>query len=469
MVYMRRRVLILLAATGLVAIALTPGRPAGAQPARPLVVLVTIDGMLGDYLGTADAYHLKIPTLRRLMREGSRSERTLSVFPTLTGTAHTSLVTGTWAGKHGILGNNRFDPAVWTWDRDNYDAQPPYRDASAVKARTLWIAAREKGLRTAAVGWPQVENAPIDYRISPAVGATAQDARDRTARYASPGWLDKVEARLGPLGAVDLRMADHLKALVGAELLRLFEPAFMAVHFTLTDSVQHASGPGTAAALAAMEETDQNVAILVQALSTAALAGRATLVVTGDHGFLPMHTELAINLPLVEAGLIRKGAGGTPEWDAIVAPNRGLGSLYLKPGTGAEQRAREALTRYARQFPRRFRLLERAELDRFGADRDAVLGVEPYPGYVLDARLSPPFAAPHARAAGHGYAPDTPGMETGLVLWGRGVRAGTILNETQTIDVAPTIASLLGLELPDADGRPIAGALEPAPAVTRGF
>src|SRR5437660_6755923 len=59
--------------------------------------------MRGDYLGNADAYQLRIPNLRRLMHEGSYSPRTLSVFPTLTGTAHTALVTGTGAMKHGIL------------------------------------------------------------------------------------------------------------------------------------------------------------------------------------------------------------------------------------------------------------------------------------------------------------------------------------------------------------------------------
>jgi len=68
-----------------------------------VVALVTIDGMRGDYLTNADAYQLRIPNLRRLMHEGSYSPRTLSVFPTLTGTAHTALVTGTGAMKHGIL------------------------------------------------------------------------------------------------------------------------------------------------------------------------------------------------------------------------------------------------------------------------------------------------------------------------------------------------------------------------------
>jgi hypothetical protein len=148
-----------------------------------------------------------------------------------------------------------------------------------------------------------------------------------------------------------------------------------------------------------------------------------------------------------------------------VAANRGLGSLYVKERSGATlARARAALEKYMTLYPRRFRILERAELDQLAADKDAMLGIEPSPGYVLDARLAPPFAQPHSRAAGHGYRPDTPGMETGLIAWGAAVRSGWVLPVTSTVDVAPTIAMLLGLDLPDADGKPIVGVLQPAAA-----
>ena len=422
--------------------------------------------MRGDYLGEADRYHLNIPHLRELMREGSYSARTISVFPTLTDTAHTSLVTGTGAAKHGILGNNRFDPSRWVYrpdNPDNYDAQPAYHDHSEIKVGTLWSAAHAKGLKTAAIGWPLTAGGPIDYRIDVLMAATAAESHARTSRSASPGWLDKVEATLGPAEAIDLRGVDHMKALIAVQMLKQFKPALLAVHFTLTDAVQHANGPGTPAAFAALEEEDQNIGDLVAGIAASGLSSSTTLIVTGDHGFLPMHTALAINLPLVEAGLITKGADGHPSWVAIIAPNRGLGSVYLKersPATAAQ--ARRALERYEALYPNRFRIVERSELDRWGADSDAAFGVEPMPGYVLDGRLAGPFAQPFSGAGGHGYRPDTPGMETGFIASGAGIRTSLVLPLMSTIDVAPTIAWILHLDLRDVDGKPMIGMFKPS-------
>lgn len=270
--------------------------------------------------------------------------------------------------RHGILGNNQFDPSIWAWDEDNYDRQPPYRDHSLIKVPTLWSAARSRGLKTAAVAWPQTFGGPIDYALG----------------------------------------------------------------------------------------------ILLAAIDGAGLRDRTVIVVTGDHGFVQMHTQLAINLPLVEAGLIERDPQGHPRWQAIVAPNRGLGSLYLKDPKDQSvlRRAREALERYEAQYLGRFRLLSRAELDRMGADRAALLGVEPTLGYVLDARLGPPFAMAHDRAAGHGYSPELSDMQTGLIVAGTGIRRGVVLPVTQTIDIAPTIARILGLDLGSTDGRAIVGVLE---------
>lgn len=53
-------------------------------------------------------------------------------------------------------------------------------------------------------------------------------------------------------------------------------------------------------------------------------------------------------------------------------------------------------------------------------------------------------------------------LDIGMFLAsGKQVQAGTRLNSVPVIDIAPTIASLLGVQLPDADGTPLSALLRP--------
>ena len=57
----------------------------------------------------------------------------------------------------------------------------------------------------------------------------------------------------------------------------------------------------------------------------------------------------------------------------------------------------------------------------------------------------------------HGYAPEHPDMAGIFLAIGRGVPAGARLDAVRMIDVAPTVARLLGIEPPrSAEGRAIA-------------
>ena len=59
----------------------------------------------------------------------------------------------------------------------------------------------------------------------------------------------------------------------------------------------------------------------------------------------------------------------------------------------------------------------------------------------------------------HGYLPTHPKMFTSLVLSGRGVKSGVTIGHVRSLDVAPTIARLLGLEMKDVEGRVLTEAL----------
>ena len=89
--------------------AVSPGL--GQDPGGPpLLVVISIDGLRPDYVTAADAHGLRIPELRRFMKEGAFAEGVAGVIPTVTYPSHTTLVTGVWPTAHGILANTTFDP-----------------------------------------------------------------------------------------------------------------------------------------------------------------------------------------------------------------------------------------------------------------------------------------------------------------------------------------------------------------------
>jgi hypothetical protein len=69
-------------------------------------------------------------------------------------------------------------------------------------------------------------------------------------------------------------------------------------------------------------------------------------------------------------------------------------------------------------------------------------------------------AAASARRAAAGYLPGRPDVRAGFVAWGRGVRARVRVPWMRQIDVAPTVARLAGVALPEAEGRAVEGVLD---------
>jgi arylsulfatase A-like enzyme len=67
-----------------------------------MVVLVAIDGLRPEYVLEADRRGLKIPTLRRFVREGAHAAGVVGVVPTLTYPSHATLLTGVAPARHGI-------------------------------------------------------------------------------------------------------------------------------------------------------------------------------------------------------------------------------------------------------------------------------------------------------------------------------------------------------------------------------
>lgn len=122
------------------------GTPVAAGDSKPLLFMAA-PGMRADFVGEFAAEGA-LPALAA-MREGGATAELLAPFPATVGSDVTSLLTGTWPGEHGVVGDRFFrtgspDFANWTsWD-----------DPGIVQADTLPQAAERAGKQVVAVGWP---------------------------------------------------------------------------------------------------------------------------------------------------------------------------------------------------------------------------------------------------------------------------------------------------------------------------
>ena len=117
---------------------------AAAQAPAPSVLMISVDGLRPDYVTAADKHGLKIPALRRFVTEGAFAEGVEGVIPTVTYPSHTTLITGVWPAKHGILSNTIFDPlragqSAWYWYAEDIRV-PSLWDAAARDQRSAGCA-----------------------------------------------------------------------------------------------------------------------------------------------------------------------------------------------------------------------------------------------------------------------------------------------------------------------------------------
>ena len=426
-------------------------------PAARHVVLISIDGLRPDYYLPGPARQTSMPALDTLRERGSWAEGVIGQFPSLTYPSHTSIITGTRPATHGIVQNTHFSPdGGGGW----------YFDAAELKVQTLWDAARAAQLTTAAVSWPVSVGARIDYLLP----ETNQAPRDTTwldlmRRQSTPGLVDAVVDRLGgfePNANRDYRQRDRFSTAAAAVILEKYRPNLLLVHLVEADTAQHQFGPNSPQALEALERVDAAVAAIVGAIEAAGITNETAVIITGDHGFYRVHSALQPNVALREAGLLQVDeAGRITAWQAMAHRS----AIRLKDPADAAVAARvETLFRNLADGRYRglFRIVDRAEIARRGGDPEALLFLEPIEGYTTAAGTSGGFLVASARHGDHGYTPDAPAMHTGLIMAGAGVATGIAMPLARQIDIAPTVARLLGLALPHAEGVAMVGVIRNA-------
>jgi predicted AlkP superfamily pyrophosphatase or phosphodiesterase len=411
------------------------------------VVLISIDGLRPEFYLDPQWGMVNV---RQGMKNGAYAEGVRGSFPTVTYPSHTTMVTGVLPARHGIYYNTPVEPlgitGKWFWY---------YKD---IKVPTIWTAAKQAGLTTAGVSWPVTVGAPINYNlpeyvILPQGKGEKKDEVKALFEESSPKELfqevqDYAIGKFSEYGAtIDVYTSDQNKSRMAAYILKRYKPAFLAIHIALTDHFEHEQGRDGDKVRSSVSGADVAVKTIMDAAEAAGISKNTTFIITGDHGFVNIHTQFKPNVMLAKLGLYDDA--NKSAWKAYFQQSGGSSFLHLRdPKDKATlNKITQALNQLPEGIKRMFHVLDKNALTAAQGDPNALMALAAYQGFSFGASAKGDMLAPVSGGT-HGYLPtEFKEIQTGFVAFGKGIKPGTVLPLIGQEDIAPLISKLLNLNL----------------------
>lgn len=371
---------------------------------RSLIVL-SVDGLDHRYLRDAAKLNLKIPRMLKLAQQGRFANGVAGVVPTVTWPSHTTLITGKRPDEHGILGNRR----------PRSEGGDYYWTVDLLKSKTLWHAAHDAGMKTAAITWPVTVGASIDLNLPEAFAKRNGGGMDLATIRAkgTPGLVEKIIAYDKTFDQEF--MDDRTRAIAAVYFLKHEKPNLLLLHFVDHDSVAHHNGPFTKEALEELERTDKYIGQILDAAPK-----NAVICLTADHGF--ERIDKMINLAPLKEKIVLVGGAAVAQTEAAATKLRGAA------GVGREI-PREEFHRFAPQIK----------------DAVAVFDSAPHVQFVINPVVTETELPPYEKG-NHGLWPGRADYRSVFVLSGAGV-SRKALPEVDMLQIAGELSGVLGLKL----------------------
>ncbi len=237
--------------------------PALAAGKAKHVVVIVWDGMRPDFVSAENT-----PTLFKLAHEGVWFDNHHPVFISATEVNGTAIATGAYPAHDGIICNREFRPEVDALKPFHTEEIAAVRKGDAVthghyiRVPTIAELLHQKGINTVIAGAKPV--ALLHDRAERSSGAAGVTLF--AGETLPPDVLDAITQLHGPFpGTNDATLTRNdwtTEALIDP-LWKNGVPAFSVLWMNQPDAAQHQTGPGSATSLAAIKNTDDNLACVL--------------------------------------------------------------------------------------------------------------------------------------------------------------------------------------------------------------
>ncbi len=389
-----------------------PSAAAAPQPPADHVVLIALDGLDADYLELLE--QVPTPNLDRLVRRGSLTTST-GVMTSITNPSWASVATGAWPERH-------LNTAYW-FDPVANVARGQQRDLAVP---TIAQAVRDQGGTVFSAQWFIVQNHGTAYG-------------DPQGLYTQPGGecSRRVDDAVAVLRGEPVNSGGRMVAADGL-------PELLAVYCDTLDALGHAGGDVHPDIPEALQMIDAQVGRIVQATQDAGIYGRTAFVLTGDHGMTTFDKGFADEALAAIAGagyqgeVLGSGRSPAPGTDVAITVG-GVANLHLVGDAAGDPQAVERIRAALEALPQVRAVYDEADQAAMRmSPHHGELVVEPEPGWSFGATPAGPVGR-------HGASTE---LEVAVAIAGAGVRPGVAPDDPRHVDVAPTIAALLGIDPP---------------------
>ncbi|WP_407642006.1 alkaline phosphatase family protein [Cytobacillus massiliigabonensis] len=402
-----------------------------------------------------------LPNFNRVFQKGSFSKNVETIYPSVTYPCHATIVTGNYPNRHGVINNTVLQPGVaspdWNWFR------------SAIKGTTLYDEAFKANLTTAALLWPVTGKAKsIQYNL-PEIFPNRpwQNQIFVSLMSGTPSYQWELNKRFGSIrnGLNQPELDDFvLESTVHTILTK--EPNLLLAHFTDLDTMRHNYGLFSDEATKAIHRHDQRLGRILDALEESGKYEETAIVILGDHSALDENKAVHLNVIFREKNLISVDSKGKiSDWMAYCNGCDGSAYIYLKNRN--DTKTKEAVKMILDELiidPSNGieRILTGEEAGRKGADSKCAYMVEARHGfyfleahegeYIKHVTQEDVWKNNKYMLACHGYSPEKENYSTFFLASGKGIRPNVEVPYMRLIDIGPTLARLLGVDLGQTDG-----------------
>ena len=355
-----------------------------------VVIVLSLDGMRHDYPLRTDSGGFNI-----MEEEGLKAAQLVPVYQSSTYPAHVSMATGVSPVKHGILHNGFFDKK-----KGSYSYSP---DASWIEVAPLWILAEQQGIKAATYFWVGSETDWNGHKISYTKAPFNSRISEKEKISQILSWLDLPEEQ---------------------------RPRLIMSWWHGADSKAHNLGPDHDSVTNQIKKQDKLLLSLIEEIKSRGLWGETTLIVVSDHGMSEISNFINIKSLLKHESIAAK-----------ISLGPAVGHIFLNNIDDIDRAIRvlkknKKLKVYKKDdLPLKLGIHETRSGD--------IVVTTPAPNMLVSRNNS------NLPKGMHGYDPAINKEMNGIFYaYGYGVTHKSI-DTVHQLDIAPTIANLLRMQVPD--------------------